>query len=813
MRGMAGGGSRFAEVAVNSPIPTRWPYTYLVPRELAVEAGQAVYVPFGSQILQGIVLRLTDEAPALAEGEVRPIAAVADPEPLLDATHRALAEWMAEEYLAPLWECVAVCLPPAYAQNPVTMVTAAALPALYPFDEVERRILEYLAAHGQVPLTELRERVPAATDQRLRALQERGVVSVVAGLRPPGGRPRLERRVRLLVPPEEARSAALRRRAAAEGRALAALADAGGELPLSALRALGLTRTHLDRLLAESLVEERRARRWRGPLLPPGGEPILVPLAEEQHRALEAIASAPGRYLLHGVTGSGKTEVYLRLVERAIATGGGAILLVPEISLTPQAIDRFGRHFGHTMAVFHSQLSTGERFDQWFRVRAGEARLVLGSRSAIFAPVPDLRLIVIDEEHEPSFKQSDPVPRYHAREVARFLADRTGATLVLGSATPDVCTYHAARRGEYRLVELRSRVVPSTSGAAPAPLPDVSIVDMREELASGNRSIFSRPLRAAVERALASGEQVLLFTNRLGLARFVLCRDCGYVPQCPSCHMAMALIADPGGAVRLRCTHCGRSARMPVLCPNCHRPRFRPFGVGTQRIEQEARREFPSARVARWDSEAARRKGAHADLLRRMLAGEVDILVGTQLLAKGLDLPGVSVVGVIDADVALNLPSYTAHERTFQLLEQVSGRAGRRGNRGEVYIQTYQPEAAPIRAAAAHDYLAFYEHEVSHRRTAGYPPFARLVRLELRHPNQRRGLEQAARLANELRRRRDAAGRADPDVLGPSPAFIHRLRGAFRWTILLRGHDPVSLLRDLPLGSGWSVDVDPVDLA
>lgn len=802
--------ARFAEVAVNTPIPARKPYTYRIPPGLAVAPGQPVFVPFGSQVLQGVVLRFVAE-PALPEPELKEIVAPAEAEPLLDEVHIALAEWMADAYLAPLWDAVAACLPPGYSQTPVTMVTPTAVPALYPADAAERRILEYLAAHGRVPLTDLRAAVPAATEARLRSLQERGLISVAAGLRLPGGRPKFERRVRLAVSPADAAREAAERKGVA-ARILAALSESGGELPLGHLRSLGAERRHLERLVADGLIEEAAIRVWRGPELPPGGEPLTAVLSPTQQAAVETIASAAGRYLLHGVTGSGKTEIYLRLAERVLAAGGGVIVLVPEISLTPQVVDRLGRHFGHTMAVLHSQLSVGERFDQWFRVRAGEARLVVGSRSAVFAPVRELRLIIVDEEHEPSFKQSDPPPRYHAREVARFLAERLGATLVLGSATPDVCTYHAARRGEYRLVELGERLAPGAAGPVVLPLPEVTVVNMRAELAAGNRSIFSRPLQEAIRRTLDEGEQVILFTNRLGMARFLLCRDCGHVPQCPSCRVAMALMAEESGAVRMRCTHCGRSRRVPLFCPACGGPRIRPFGIGTQRIEREAREAFPGARVARWDSETARRKGAHEQLLRRMACGEIDILVGTQLLAKGLDLPSVSVVGVVDADVALNLPTYTAHERTYQLLEQVAGRAGRRLARGQVFVQTYEPEAPPIQAAAAHDYVAFFEHELAHRRTAGYPPFSRLVRLEFRHPNRERGLQHATAVANELRLRRDAAGHTDPEILGPSPGYIHRWRGLYRWTILLRGRDPAALLRNVALGQAWSIDVDPVSL-
>ncbi len=543
--------------------------------------------------------------------------------------------------------------------------------------------------------------------------------------------------------------------------------------------------------------------------------PRRVPpaLTERQMFAVEEIRSAPGEYLLHGVTGSGKTEVYLELVARALAQGKSAIVLVPEISLTPQAVRRYGERFGETMTVFHSGLGTGELYDQWWRVKRGEARLVVGSRSALFAPAQNLGLVVIDEEHEWSYKQESPQPRYHAREAARHLCSNTGATLVLGSATPDVVTYHRTEAGGAKRIELHERVIPGEDGpAGTSALPRVFIVDMREELKNGNRGMFSRSLTRAVRGALHRGEQSILFVNRRGSARFMLCRGCGHVGKCPNCHVPYSLDTSDPNHPREVCNSCMRSHRLEGECPECGSGKYRPFGVGTQRVEQEARTAFPGARVARWDSDSASRKGSHAAITEALEAGDIDILVGTQVIAKGLDLPAMNVVGVVDADVGLNLPHYHAHERAFQLLSQVAGRAGRRGQPGQVFIQTYEPEAPPIVAAANHDYAGFYAHEIAHRRRAGYPPFTRLVRLVLHHRQYEGGLQEASRVATELRLKRDAAGRADPDVLGPAPTYIPRLRGLYRWQILLRGRDPVSLVAAARLGAGWTVDVDPGSL-
>ncbi|MCC7196093.1 MAG: primosomal protein N', partial [Gemmatimonadaceae bacterium] len=783
------------DVVVNAGQPARHAFSYSVPLGMTLQPGQAVFVPFGAKVLQGIVLGPAGETP---ESGLRDIAAIADERVLLDPAHVALARWMSATYLAPLWECVSTCLPAGFGQRPVTMVTPVDVPPLLPVDRTDQRILAYLAEHGRTALDVLREAAGTVTIARLSRLQEQGMLTVAQGLARPRGHERFERRIALAGGPAEARAAVERLRAAnprsIEARLLEALADAG-EITLTGARELGVTPRHVARLVAEALVEERAVQVDRDPIagrsFASRGTPVLSP---EQAAAANVVGARDGTTLLHGVTGSGKTEVYITLVQETLEAGRGAIILVPEISLTPQAIRRYGERFGTTIAVIHSGLSDGELYDTWFRVHEGRARVVLGSRSALFAPVNDLGLIVIDEEHEPSYKQSDPQPRYHARAAAEELARMTGARVVLGSATPDITTFHRAERGEIGYAVLEQRLAPAPGGGfTEAVLPQVQIVDMREELKAGNRHVFSRALVRAAGAALRSGEQVLLFVNRRGSARFILCRDCGNVAECPSCGTPMSLQADDGELPRTVCHNCGRTRRLDATCPRCGSTRYRPFGAGTQRIEMEARRAFPHARVARWDSQTAARKGAHDALVRGLEERSIDVVVGTQVLAKGLDLAGLTVVGVVDADVGLNLPMYSAPERTFQLVSQVIGRAGRRDRQGIAIIQTYSPEAPALQAAATGDYRAFFEHELPHRRRAGYPPFARLARLTFHHPDEEHGLEEASRVGTELRARRDAAGRAEPEVLGPSPAYIRRLRGEYRWQLLLRGHAPARL--------------------
>jgi primosomal protein N' (replication factor Y) len=804
----------YADVAVNSGQPVRQPFTYAVPSHLAgVRPGQAVFVPFGPKVLQGIVVgRLASTTIA----DVRPIAALADDEPVLDEAHIALARWMSHEYVAPLWECIATCLPQGYGQKPVTMISPVAVPPLLPVYPQDQKILRFIAAHGRVTLEALRKAVPGTTVQRLQRLQRDGHLTVVQGLARPAARFKVERRARLLRTPAEAVAHAARlseaRPRSVAARVLLLLAE-HPDRPLATLRDAGATAAHVAALAREGWLEEHDVRVERGAIAgesflrrPP---PVLTP---DQAAAVEAIARG-GHFLLHGVTGAGKTEVYLEAVRRVLEDGKGAIILVPEISLTPQAVRRYGERFGGLLSVFHSGRGHGELHDQWWRTHSGDARVVIGSRSALFAPVHNLGIVILDEEHEPSFKQSDPQPRYHAREAAKELCRLTGASLVLGSATPDVQTYYAAEAGELKRLALEERLQPSGDGLPrPGRLPRVTIVDMREELRTGNRSMFSRPLARAIRQALQQGEQSILFVNRRGAARFMLCRACGHVPVCPTCQVALSLDQAEAALPRLRCHHCGREQRLQDGCPSCGSGKYRPFGVGTQRVEAEARTFFSGARVARWDSDVAGRKGAHEAMVARLEAREIDIVVGTQLLAKGLDLPLMTVVGIVDADVGMSIPDFHAHERAYQLLSQVAGRAGRRDREGFVYIQTYDPGAAPIVAAAAHDYRSFYEHEIAHRRRAGYPPFSRIVRLVHRSTNREMGLDEAARVAADLRLERDALGSADPDILGPMPAFIARIRGVYRWQVLLRGRDPAALVRRARLGDRWAVDVDPVDL-
>ena len=813
----------FADVAVNAAVPLLQTFTYRIPDSLRVEPGQAVYVPFGLRTLQGVVMAVREDSPV---SETRDIAALIESRPVLSAAHVGLAAWMSEYYLAPLFDCIGLMLPPGSRQRPLTLLrprlTADETGALGLSDE-EAALLNLVIERGEVAQEEVRKAIGKRAAAIVASLLRCGCLERIYRLRPPSARPKAVRVIRL------SDRAAARRRAdelRADGSALA-LRRAGllelliseEEMPLSRARASGLTPAFARDLTDGGIAVTQEISLLRDPLAgrefahraPPRLTPAQEAAARAIARALEARASGqPAGFLLHGVTGSGKTEVYLAALDKAVSLGQRAIVLVPEISLTPQTVRRFAERFPRRVAVMHSGLSLGEHFDMWQAVRDGRFDVVVGPRGALLAPQPDLGLLIIDEEHEWTYKQQDSSPRYHAGRVARELCCLAGAVLVLGSATPDVESYFRAQEGDDQLLELPERVRPAAGGGVEtAPLPGVEVVDLREELKAGNRSIFSRPLARGIREALDSGEQVVLFLNRRGTASFVQCRDCGYVAECRSCSVALTY-HEPERA--LVCHYCNRRAPLPASCPRCEGDRIRMLGLGTERVEEEVKKAFPAARTLRWDRDVTRGRDTHESILARFLAHEADVLIGTQMVAKGLDMPLVTLVGVISADTSLHLPDFRAGERTFQLLEQVAGRAGRGAKGGRVVIQTYTPEHPAIESAARHDYRGIAEREIAFRRRLGYPPFGRLAMITLSHTGAEYAREQAAATAQELKQKRRDLGLANIDILGPSPAFAHRVRGRWRWNILLRGSDPATILRGFPLRRGWTVDVDPISI-
>lgn len=605
----------------------------------------------------------------------------------------------------------------------------------------------------------------------------------------------------------------------------------------------------LKRLEEEGLVTLGEAESLRDSLANRDFVPTVAPALTHEQQAVwaqveaeikkwqwvddEVESSESAVFLLHGVTGSGKTEIYLRAIELALAQGRQAIYLVPEIALTAQTIRRVAARFpGGGVAIVHGSLNQNERYDTWRRARDGQIQVVVGSRSALFTPLPDVGLVILDEEHDHSYKEKpDFSPfTYHARRVAEEMMRSNQGVLILGDATPDIETNFRAQRGDIRLLNLPQRIMghrtrileqseregviaryyPSTAeDAMTIDMPPVEIVDMRAELKSGNRSIFSHSLQDKLADTLERGEQAMLFLNRRGKNTYVFCRDCGYVDTCPRCDMPLTYHEYDE---TMRCHMCGYKSTPRQVCPACQSQRIRYFGAGTQQVEAELIRTFPMARVVRWDADTARTPGSHENILQKFIERDADVLVGTQMVAKGLDLPLVTLVGVVNADVGLGLPDFRACERTFQLLTQVAGRAGRGLLGGQAIFQTYQPEHYVIQAAAAHDYAGFYEQEIAHRHELGYPPFRRMVRLVFQYTNESKAAAEAERAANLLQRRIQALRMTGTEIIGPAPCFFAKINNVFRWHVVLRGPDPVLALESLEIARGWFLDIDPVDL-
>ncbi|HEY8448932.1 MAG TPA: primosomal protein N' [Bacillota bacterium] len=716
-------GGRYAEVIVDiAAASTDRTFHYRVPDEMVgVTVGSLVRVPFGPHQLTGFVVGLSDRS-EVPPDRLRAIIELLDPQPVLTPDAVLLARWMAERYLCRFVQALRVMLPPP-ARRPARTV------------------------RGELVIE------PAAPLQELAAARDR-----------------LERRAP--------------RQAEALERLLAAWPKATGPLPISQLGPGGSGGRDVWRALARrGLVRLGKAVPRTAAKGPAGRSPgPLAAPTPEQAEALRVIGALiesgrHGTVLLHGVTGSGKTEVYLHAIELALARGRGAIVLVPEISLTPQMIERFRQALGGVVAILHSAMPAGERYQEWRRLRQGEARVAIGARSAVFAPVEPLGLIVVDEEHAASYKQED-APRYHAREVALVRGRLNDAVVVLGSATPSVETVEAVRAR--RVVEVR---LPRRIGGRP--LPAVTVVDMRREYRQGHRGLFSRALLAAIDDRLRRRQQVLLFLNRRGQAAAVLCRECGAVERCPQCAVALTYhrVND-----HLLCHYCGYSRQPLPCCSQCGGVALGLVGAGTQRVEQAVQRLFPAARVARMDADSTRQRGSHERIYRAFRRGEIDVLVGTQMVARGWDVPGVTLVGVVDADTALHLPDFRSAERTFELLVQVAGRAGRGDEPGEVIVQTFNPDHYAIRAArtAGAESGEFYEAELATRRELGYPPFGELVRLLVYGAEEDRVAQAAADLGQHLSRAMDLS---DAVLLGPAPAPLPRLRGFYRYQLLLKGSD------------------------
>ena len=780
-------------VRVAVPAPFQAPFTYRLPAgSPAPDRGVRVVVPFGGRRMVGVVTGPAAEAGGLS---LREVAQVLDEEPLVPPPLLDLADFVASHYLAPPGECLRLVMPPAGVRASRAVVRLLRRDA-ETADPVVRALEK-----GPLRVSALTKRLGRDPQARLARLKKAGIVGVEQELGGSGFR-----EVQVAVRSET--EAAPKGRAQAE--VLQRLAAAGGRQRVADLiRDRPSLRGAVARLAESGALRIEEERRLRAPSeLPTVDGAPLEPTAE-QSAVLALLVEAVGAggfrpFLLHGVTGSGKTEVYLRCVEAALERGRGAILLVPEIALTPMLVRAARGRFGATVSVLHSELSVGERHDEWWRIREGEARVVVGARSAVFAPMPEVGIVVVDEEHDAAYKQ-DESPRYHGRDVAVLRAQLEGCPVLLGSATPSVESYANAVKGKYTALRLPRRI-------GPQGLPRVEIVDRREVLRQGGDLILSPALKEALAARLERGEQSLVLLNRRGYATSLLCRECGQQAMCPNCSVSLTL--HHGGRTAL-CHYCGHEAKAPTTCPSCRGAYLRLSGYGTERVAESVARALPKARVERLDRDRAARRGVLAQTLAAFEAGEIDVLVGTQMIAKGHDFPRVTLVGVVDADVGLGFPDFRAAERTFQLLTQVAGRAGRGETAGEVILQSHWPDHYALGLACAQDYPAFFEREMEFRRTMGYPPQAALLNLVVRSEDPARGRTEAEALAAALRA--SAPGRYR--LLGPAHAPLARLRSEHRFQILLKGHRPkmrdaVRLALVARYGEqrwpGIVVDVDPL---
>ncbi len=862
----------FARLAINLPAVSGM-FDYAIPPELVgIGVGCLVTAPFGKQTVQGVVLELVEQ-PAVAE--TKPLESLLDPLSVLTVPQIELAKWMSEYYLQPLAAMIGLMLPVGLSQQAdvqYSVVSHRLSVISDQFSVVQKRLVGLLKERGSLRGRQIDNHFKRV-DWRKSAewLARRGILEKKSVLPPPRVRPKYIRVAQLAVTPEEADAAMsglgtkqtlARRQKALQFlvRALDAVnvswvyAESGCNLAdLQELEERGLIRLFESEIFRDPLERvSTQVNTYTGTQVDRYTGKQGFELTPEQNVALNEILAAPANshlpftnYLLHGVTGSGKTEIYLRAAEETIRHGKQVIVLVPEIALTPQTVHRFLARFPGQVGLVHSKLSDGERYDTWRRARAGKLKVIIGARSALFAPLPNIGLIVADECHDASYYQSEP-PFYHAVTSAEMYARLCGAVCLLGSATPTIeqrflasaspLPYSGEGPGVRSLLPspfgrgaggeggARSRLLSLPQRVTDSQLPPVHIVDLRAELKSGNRGIFSRALSESLAETIQRGEQAILFLNRRGTATYVFCRECGTALKCPNCdtpltyHVeGLTLNVQPFDAAQgrhstpnLLCHRCGYTRQMPKKCAVCGSTQIRQYGLGSEKVEAEVQAMFPQARTLRWDWETTRQKDAHEIILTHFANHQADVLIGTQMLAKGLDLPLVTLVGIVLADVGLNLPDPFASERTFQVLTQVAGRAGRSARGGQVILQTFAPENYVIQSAAKHDVDGFHQIELNYRRELSYPPFAKLTRLEYRHRDAAKAEAEAQRMLKILQQKLNTEHRSQTTA-SAVPCFFAKMDGLYRWQIILRGPDPVSLLRGLRLDD-WRIEVEPISL-
>ena len=857
----------YVEVAVDfaddDPIKT---YTYSTPASVNASPGDLVWAPFGHRSVQGLVLSVSNHTEM---SDVRELDSVVEGGPFISKPLLRVGKWIASYYRCGIFRACSLMLPPGtnqqlhiwIARNHIAHNIDNTIARLAPSNH-QRELLNHIPNNSKIRRDRLLRLIGRSKERHLDALIRDGVLIAESLWDKPRVKPRMKPHIRLstryIEAVEDAVADYKSRRAFRRVELVRRLAEQKEPHPRSelakqfgnaALRAviddgiaevinIQVDRDPLDQYAVQENIEHSLITEQQSAV------DTINRIFEKLHQQHDSTSGSAGKFLLFGVTGSGKTEVYLRAAEKCVESGKRAIIMVPEIAMTPQTLQRFASRFPGKIALQHSGLSLGQRFDQWHRIKSGEYMMVIGSRSSIFSPIDNLGLVVIDEEHEWTFKQSDRAPRYHAKDVAEQLCDKTGAVLILGSATPDISTYRRAIDDDNKetvnskvtLLSLPRRInaalrqETTTNQNGPAyknnqtetnPAQSIQIVDMREEFNAGHREMFSRALLQALQDNIAAGGKSILFINRRGSASFIQCAQCGLIRRCPNCNTNLTLhrISKTGQSQgRLRCHYCSYSVGASRKCPNCHGTGIGRRATGTQGVEEAARMFFPNTHILRWDSDTARNAKEHERLLQQFQSKGNHILIGTQMVAKGLDIPDVSLVGVVAADIGLASPSFRSVERTFQILSQVTGRAGRADMPGKSIIQTFQPQHLAIQAAANQDYSGFYNQEIATRQKYELPPFKRYVRLVYAsYQDTDAQLEAASvktRLQNilESRNHNDNDGRFRISIIGPSPTFPIRIAGRYRWQILLKGDNPARILDQLPLANGWTIDVDPVEM-
>lgn len=798
----------FAEVAVDAPLSLENTLTYCIPNHMSVRPGNLVWVPLGRRPVQGVVFSVSGLPRVL---DPRQIISVIGPYPVLSTKNLDLAKWISSYYMCSLYQAAALFLPPGFKGqvNAFISVTDSKNCKGVVKDD-EKDVLNYIRCKVAVPENIARRDMGTKKMATLAKLVRNGVLRKSWVISRKRSKPRFTLSISNRNIGDHLLSG-LDRTAPRQASLLRTLVDASQSIPAKELRAK-FGSASLNGLIKKGLVIREWSRvvvsKQLGKVQHKRDSIVLNP---EQEMAVQEIGNALGKerssqsFLLYGVTGSGKTEVYLRALERCVFAGRQGLMLVPEISLTPQMMDRVNERFPGRTAIIHSGQTLREQFDTWWGIWDGSFDVIVGPRSALFAPVSNLGLVIIDEEHEWTYKQQDKPPRFHVRETALKLTQQADIPVVLGTATPDVTTFNRAQRSRHKLLILPNRI---GHNHMPRQLAKVYLVDMRKELREGNRSPFSRRLSKSLLETMANGKQAMLFLNRRGSATLVQCRDCGNILGCKRCDVSLTYHRDIG----LVCHQCARRESPPERCPICVEGHIRYLGLGTEKVVVELEGLFPGIRVSRWDSDSKSDKGNYHKIMEEFSSGRTQVLVGTQMIAKGLHFPNVSVVGVVQADIGLYFPDFRAGERTFQLLCQVAGRTGRGLDHGEVIFQTYLPDNYAIRTASQQDYYNFYIQEMELRKQQRNPPFSRLVHMVYVHTNEEACKKEASMMARTLKSEIYNEGMGDLEIVGPAPGHPTRIRGRYRWHMIIRGLNPHLLLNGRIFPKGWSVDVDPVNV-